>query len=57
VPDWNAELIDAAAEAADARTRLLNTITAAHNDGVTVRAIAAAVGLSHQRIHQIIHGR
>jgi len=32
-------------------------IIAAHAEGHSTRAIAEAAGLSHQRIHQIIHGR
>lgn len=29
-------------------------IQAAHEDGLTLRAIAEAAGLSHQRVHQIV---
>lgn len=32
-------------------------IREAHESGETVRAIAAAAGLSHSRVHQILHGR
>ena len=32
-------------------------IRQAHTDGSSIRAIAAAVGISAARVHQIIHGR
>lgn len=32
-------------------------IEAAHESGVSMRQIAEAAGLSHQRVHQILHGR
>lgn len=32
-------------------------IREAHEAGETIRAIAAEAGLSHQRVHQILHGR
>ena len=34
-----------------------DTIRAAYASGETIRAIAAACGLSFQRVHQILHGR
>jgi hypothetical protein len=43
-----------AVAAHEARDR---AIRAAHEQGATVRAIAAVSGLSSARIHQIIHGR
>lgn len=55
--DWTEEIREAAAEAEDARHRFLNTILGAAAAGMTTRAIAAEAGLSHQRIHQILHGR
>ena len=47
----------AAAKAAQASQERDEAIRAAHSAGATVRAIAAEAGLSHQRIHQILHGR
>jgi hypothetical protein len=40
-----------------AELRLHEAILEASRLGVSMRLIASAVGLSHQRIHQIIHGR
>lgn len=40
-----------AGQARDARIRR------AHAEGHSIRAIAAAARLSHQRVHQILHGR
>jgi hypothetical protein len=34
-----------------------STIRAAHAKGASIRAIAAAAGLSPARVHQILHGR
>ncbi len=47
----------AAAKAASASTNRDDTIRAAHEAGATIRAIAAAAGLSTARVHQIIHHR
>ena len=44
----------AARKAASALQARDDAIRAAHAEGVTLRAIAAAAGLSHQRVHQII---
>lgn len=46
----------AAAKAASASIARDDTIRQAHTDGATIRAIAAAAGLSAARVHQIIHG-
>jgi hypothetical protein len=35
----------------------LQTIVAAHAAGLSLRQIAAAVGLSRSRIHQLLHAR
>lgn len=43
-----------AALAAQARD---DAIRAAHAAGETIRAIAAAAGLSPARVHQILHGK
>ncbi len=40
--------------AVDAQRHRDETIRAASADGLTIRAIAAAAGLSHGRIHQIV---
>lgn len=47
----------AAAKAASALKTRDDTIRRAHAEGATLRAIAAAAGLSHGRIHQIVHGK
>lgn len=44
---------DKAALALEARD---DAIRAAHASGSSLRSIAKAAGLSHQRVHQIIHG-
>ena len=62
VNDDRAEWLHAAAEAhrdAVARERLSagllrDTMTAARDSGMTLRAISAHVGLSHQRVAQIL---
>lgn len=38
----------------DARTAYNARITAAHNNGMSLRAIAAVLGISHQTVHNII---
>ena len=47
----------AAVKAAAASERRNELIRKAHAEGSTMREIARATGLSHSRIHQIIHGR
>lgn len=47
----------AAAKAASASQERDDAIQAAHAAGATVRAIAAEADLSHQRVHQILHGK
>ena len=47
----------AATKAASASRHRDDTIRAAHAQGVTIRAIAEAAGLSSARVHQIIHHR
>jgi hypothetical protein len=47
----------AAAKAASASQARDDAIRKAHADGATLRAIAAAAGLSFARIHQIVNGR
>lgn len=47
----------AAAKAAQASQDRDDAIREAHAAGETIRAIAAEAGLSHQRVHQILHGR
>jgi DNA-directed RNA polymerase specialized sigma24 family protein len=47
----------AAAKAASASQNRDDAIRAAHANGYSIRAIAAAAGLSSTRVHQIIHGR
>jgi hypothetical protein len=47
----------AATEAARAFRVRDDAIRQAHSAGHTIRAIAAATGLSSARIHQILHGR
>jgi hypothetical protein len=47
----------ATAKAISASENRDNLIRQAHASGVTIRAIAAAAGLSPARIHQILHGR
>lgn len=47
----------AAAKAASASQARDDAIRAAHENGATIRAIAAAAGISFQRVHQILHGR
>ena len=45
---------EAATEAASAVRMRDAAIRVAHQDGATLRAIAAASGLSFQRVHQIV---
>ena len=45
----------AAVKAVSASRERDDAIRAAHAAGETVRAIAAEAGLSHQRVHQIVH--
>jgi len=47
----------AAQRAAVASEKRDSEIRAAHASGESIRAIAAAVGLSSARVHQILHGR
>lgn len=47
----------AAAKAASASQARDDAIRDAHAKGATIRAIAEAAGLSHSRVHQILHGR
>ena len=50
-------LVDAAAAASLAvrfREQMLEAILAAHKEGHSMREIAEAVGMSHQRIHQLL---
>jgi hypothetical protein len=47
----------AADKAAAASQQRDDAIRKAHTQGATVRAIAAACGLSSARVHQIIHHR
>ena len=47
----------AATKAARARAAFEQAIRDAHAAGASTRVIATAAGLSHQRIHQIIHRR
>ena len=51
--------LTAAARAADKAASALKArdeaIRKAHADGATLRAIAEIVGLTHARIHQIVH--
>ena len=47
----------AAANSLAASARRDDLIRKAHTEGSTIRAIAAATGLSSARIHQIIHHR
>lgn len=51
------KVAQAAARSQRERELFLDTIREAHAAGESTRLIAAAAGLSHQRIHQIIHGR
>lgn len=51
------EVRRAADKAAFASRGRDDAIRAAHQAGETVRAIAKAAGISHQRVHQILHGR
>ncbi len=46
----------AAIKAASAAHERDEEIRKAHRDGLSLRAIAGAVGLSHQRVHQIVGG-
>jgi transcriptional regulator with XRE-family HTH domain len=52
-----AELRQAAEDLRVARRRLNETVRAAVANGWSLRQVAAATGLSHQRIHQITHDR
>ncbi len=47
------KVLRAADKAASALSERDNAIREAHEAGETLRAIAAVVGLSHQRVHQI----
>lgn len=47
----------AAAKAASALEARNVAIRAAHERGETIRAVAAAAGLSPARVHQILHGK
>lgn len=47
----------AAVKAAQAAQQRDAAIRAAHEAGATIRVIAAEAGLSHQRVHQILHHR
>ena len=51
---WMALLREAAAKANDARA---DAFGHANEDGLTMREVAQIVGLSHQRVAQIIHSR
>jgi hypothetical protein len=41
----------------EARTRFHEAVLELHESGATLREIAAALHLSHQRVHQIVEGR
>ncbi len=45
----------AARRSAEAASQRDITIRAAHTAGETIRAIGIAAGLTHSRIHQIVH--
>jgi hypothetical protein len=52
------EFVERAAKAAlEASANRDRAIRDAHSAGESARTIGRAAGLSHQRIHQIIHGR
>jgi len=41
----------------EARSAFHQAVRYAHAEGMTMRAIAHAAGISHQRVHQILHGK
>lgn len=45
----------AAQDASHARAAFYQAVCDAHALGIPLREIGAAAGLSHQRIHQIVH--
>jgi hypothetical protein len=58
MPERDLARIELAAERAkEARAELERAIVQAHERGDSLRTIAEAAGLSHQRVHQIIRAR
>jgi predicted DNA-binding protein YlxM (UPF0122 family) len=53
----SAGLRDAAKQYAQAAAARDKAIRQAAKDGLSLRKIADAAGISHQRVHQIVHGR
>jgi hypothetical protein len=52
-----ASLREAASRYADAANARDKAIRRAAKDGLSLRKIAGAAGISHQRVHQIVHER
>ena len=56
IPDWMNDLVEArlAYEAAD--LELVQAIVDGRGAGMSLRAIAAAAGVSHEKVRQILRG-
>ena len=52
--EWDTELRDAAERLARARGEFVSAVRHAHADGMSLREIAAAAGISHETVRRLV---